>query len=133
MHEGRREAVILLRIIHAGFDAGIFKSAVRLLMIKRVALSGQTSRSTHYGRAPKLTEVLSHAAGFVGILGTGRQIIQINVEVTGNKEIEPAIAIVIAPGRAVAPPLARHADLFGHVCKRAVTVVVIKPRDTEVA
>ena len=80
-----------------------------------------------------MTKVLSHATGFVCILRTRRQIIQINVEVAGNEKIEPAIAVVITPGRAGAPALARYTELLGHVCKRAVTVIVIEPRNSEVA
>src|SRR5439155_21762407 len=133
MHERGREAVILLRIIDAGFDAGVFKSAIGFLMIKRIALSRQTSRSTHHGRPAKLAEVLSHAAGFVGIFRTRRQIIQINVEVTGNEKIQPSVAIIIAPGGAGAPALTRYADLLSDVCKRAVAVIVIQPRNSEVA
>src|SRR5205823_2128817 len=133
MYERGREAVILLRIIDAGFDAGVFKSAIGSLTIKRVALSRQTSRSTHHGRAAKLAEVLSRAAWFVGIFRTRRQIIQIDIEVTGNEKIQPSVAIIIAPGRAGAPALTRHAGLLSDVRKRAVAVIVIQPRNSEVA
>src|SRR5204862_560549 len=116
-----------------GLDAGGFKSSTGFVMKKPVGLPRQTSRSTHHGRAAKLAEVLSHSAGFVGIFRTRRQIIQVDIEVTGNEKIQPSVAIIIAPGRAGAPALTRHADLLSDVCKRAVAVIVIQPRNAEVA
>src|ERR1051326_838078 len=133
MHERRREAVVFLRIVDPGLHAGIFKCAIRFLVIECVALSGETSWSTHHRGAAKLTEVLSGAARLAGIFRARRQIIQIDVQIAWDKKIEPAVPIIIAPGGSRAPTLARDPDFFCHVRKSSIAVVMIEPRDTKVA
>src|SRR5215467_5815596 len=59
--------------------------------------------------------------------------VEIDMHVTGHKQIETSIAIVVAPGCACAPTLARDTHFFSNVGERAVAVVAIKTRDAEVA
>ena len=95
-------------------------------MIERVALAGQAPRSAHHRSAAKLTEVLTHTPGLAGLGGTARQIGEINFQIAGNEKIQSAIAVIVAPRRACAPALARHSELFRHIGKRAVAIVVIE-------
>src|SRR5258708_34829392 len=99
-------------------------------MIERVALSGQTARPAHHRRAAKLAKVLPHTAGLVRFGRASRQIVQIDFEITGHEKIQSAIAVVIAPGRAGAPTFARDSQLFRHVRKRSISVVMVETRDT---
>jgi hypothetical protein len=52
--------------------------------------------------------------------------IQIVVNVTGNKEVEAAIAIVIAESRSRGPIPERHARFLGNVGERSIMIVVIE-------
>src|SRR6185295_7911750 len=45
------------------------------------------------------------------------------VEIPGDKQIQPSIAIVIEEGRARAPAFARDASLRGHITKMTPSVV----------
>src|SRR5258708_29453965 len=133
MDECRRKTIIQLWIIDSGLDTHIFKGAIRFLMIKSVSFTFQSPRSTQNRHTPKLAEVLSHISGLGSLGGAGRQVVEIEIEVAGNKKIQSAIAIIIAPGRASAPTFARNAQLLSHVGEGTVAVVVIKPRDAKVA
>ena len=48
------------------------------------------------------------------------------MQVAGDEKIEPAIAVVVAPGCAVAPVAQRHAGFLGHVGEGAVVVVAVE-------
>ena len=95
-------------------------------MIERVALAGEPARSAHDRRAAKLTEVLTHTRRLARFRGTARQIVEIYFNIAGNEKIQPAIAVIITPGGASAPTLARHAQSLRHVGKGTVAVVVIE-------
>src|SRR5262249_38377740 len=123
------ETIILLRIVHARLDAHVFKRAIRLLVIKRIAFTGQSTWAAHHRRTAKLA---TSTTGLSNITRARRQIVEIDLNVTRNEEIEPSITIVIAPTRARAPAFARDAQLLCDVGERAVAVVAIKSRDTEV-
>src|SRR5436305_14172103 len=119
--------------MHACLLADIFKGAVGFLVIERILLAFQAARAAHHRHAAKLAEGLRYAARLAHLIGTRRRIVYVEFEVAGNEKIKPAIAIVIAETRARAPAFARHAELFSDIRKRAVAVVVIQPRDAEVA
>ena len=44
-----------------------------------------------------------------------------------DEEVEPAVVVVVAPGRPLGAPLVGHAGRGGDVVERAVAVVVIEP------
>ena len=48
------------------------------------------------------------------------------MNVAGNKEIEAAVAVVVAPGCAGRPVAERDAGLFGDIGKGAVVIVVVE-------
>ncbi len=48
------------------------------------------------------------------------------VDVAGDEEIEPAVAVVVAPGGAGGPVAERDAGFFGDVGEGAVVVVVVE-------
>src|SRR5215831_55609 len=108
MHKSGREAVILLRIIYAGLDADVFKSAVGLLVIERVTLSRQSARSAHYGDTTELAKILTYTPRLGRVGRVWRQIVEIYLNVSRHKQIQTAIAIVITPRGARAPPFASH-------------------------
>src|SRR5258706_12010978 len=43
------------------------------------------------------------------------------------------MAIIVAPRASSPPTLARHSELLSHISKSSISVVVIKPRNAEVA
>src|SRR5262249_44830909 len=53
------------------------------------------------------------------------------IDVVGDEEIEPAVAVVIEEGRARAPPRIADARLAGDVAERPIAVVVEEHRRTE--
>src|SRR5439155_1444043 len=81
----------------------------------------------------KLAEVLTDTAGLPGFARIWRQIVKIDLRVTWNKKIEPPVAVIITPGGPSTPTLARYAKLLSHISKSSITVVVIEPRNAEVA
>ena len=48
------------------------------------------------------------------------------VQIIGNKEIQPAVTVVIDPSRARTPARIVHARLFGYVGEGSVSVVVVE-------
>ena len=51
---------------------------------------------------------------------------QVVVDVAGDEEVEPAVAVVVAPGCAGGPVAESDAGLLGNVGERAVVVVVVE-------
>ncbi len=133
VNKRRAKAIVLLRIVYPCLDAHVFKRAVRFLVIERVTFAGQSARTAHHRHAAKLAEVLSDAAGFSCFARTWRQVVEIDLNVTGNKKIEAPVAVVIAPACSGAPTFARDAGFVRNVGKGAVAVVAVKTRDAEVA
>src|SRR6266545_1486384 len=124
MDEGRAETIILLRIVNARPCTYVLKAAVRLLVIERIAFSGQTTWSTHYRDAAKLTEVLTYTGRLPCLAWTRRQIIKVDFGIPGNEEVEPAIAVVVAP----APTLVCQARFVGYILKFPAAQVTIERR-----
>src|SRR5262245_33473535 len=133
MHPSRSEAIIFLWIINSGFRADIFKCAVRLLVIKSIALSLQSAWTTHHRHSAKLTKVLNDATWLCGFRWVWWKVVQINLRVAWNKQIQTPVTIVISEACACTPALTRNTQFFRHVSKCAVAIVVIKTRHAEVA
>ena len=76
----------------------------------------------------KLAEGECHRA-----IRRGGLMIEIVVHVAGHKQIEPPVAIVVSPGRAVRPVPQRDTGLFGNIAKRPVVIVVVEAVLAEVA
>src|SRR5215471_7466109 len=87
-----------------------------------VALAWQSARSAHHRKAVKLAEGKRHAA-----IVRLRLMIQVVMHVSGNEQVKPSIAVIVAPSRAVRPVAERHTSFLGHVSKRAVVIVAIEP------
>src|SRR5437870_3412106 len=133
MDERGRETIVFLRIVDACLHAHILESTVRLLMVEGIAFSGQTAWSTHHRHTAKLTKVLTYAARLVCLGGTPGKVVQVDLHVARDKQIQPAVSVVIAPGRSRAPAFARYTNFLRNVSERTVTVVVIQTRNAEVA
>ena len=62
-----------------------------------------------------------------------RRILEVVMHVAGDKQIELAVTVIVAKGRAVGPVAERHAGLFGNVGEGSVMVVVIETVLSEIA
>ncbi len=87
-----------------------------------IALARQTARTTHHVNPTKLAEPRRDAA-FAG----DRRIVGIEFDVAGNKQVEEAIVVVIAPGCARRPSAQRDSSLFSDVGESTVMIVVVEP------
>ena len=90
-------------------------------MEEMVALARQAARPAHHIDSAKLAEI-----GRDGALSRDRRMVGIELHISRNKQIEPPVVVVIAPGRARGPASQRHACLLGDVGKSTVVVVVIE-------
>src|SRR5271167_17689 len=91
--ENRRQTVIAAGIGNAGLHAHIGESAIAVVVKQMIALARQPARAAHDRDATKLAEPRWYAA-----LTGNRRIVGIELHVAGNKEIEEAVVIVVAPG-----------------------------------
>src|ERR1035441_8592057 len=48
------------------------------------------------------------------------------MNISGDKQIQPAVAVVIAPGCTIGPVAQRHSSLFRYICKGSVMIVVVE-------
>src|SRR5712672_1280215 len=97
MNEGRAEAIVLLRVVNSGQTTDVFKSSVGFLMIESVTFSGQTTRTKHYRHAAKPTEVLFQARRSGNFARTWGEIVEIDLNIPGNKEVQPSVSVVVSP------------------------------------
>src|SRR5580700_5871884 len=65
-------------------------------------------------------------------IATSRLVLHIVVEITGDKEIEPSIPVIIAPRRAIGPVSESHSSLLGDIGKCSVMIIAVQPVLTEV-
>jgi hypothetical protein len=72
-----------------------------------------------------LAEVLTYSARLRSVGRIRRQIVKVDLDISGDKQIQTPIPIVITPRRAGAPGFARHTQFFSDVGKGSVTVIVI--------
>ena len=59
-------------------------------------------------------------------------VVNVIMDISGDKQVQPAVAIVIAPGCSVRPVAQRHSSLFRNIGKRSVMIVVVETVLTEV-
>src|SRR5207237_1309774 len=99
--------------------AHIRERAVTIVVKQLDESCGQTSRTTIDRHAFPAT---------VRVLARLRQLVERGVQIRGNKEIQPAVAIVVDPraAGAVTDCLLLEAGLLGDVGKRSITVVVVQ-------
>src|ERR1700727_910489 len=121
INQHRRQAVISPGVGDASLYAHISKSTVAVVVKQMVALARQAARTAHHGDSAKLTEPGRDAA-----LASDGRIVGIELYVTGNEEVEEAIVVVIAPGRARRPAAESDSGLFRDVGKRTVMIVVVE-------
>src|SRR6202167_6570111 len=88
-----------------------------------VALAGQPARAAHYGDPAKLAE-----PGWKPSFAGDWWIIGVEFHIARNKQIQEAIVIVVAPGRARGPSTQRDSSLFRDVGKGSVVIVVVEAR-----
>ena len=80
----------------------------------------QAARAAHDAYAAELAEAEREA------FAAGRADSTVVVDIAGNEEVEPAVAVVVAPGGAGGPVAERDAGLFGNIGEGAVVVVVVE-------
>ena len=117
----RRESVVLVLVFNAGFGRHIGKSAVAVVVEQVVGLALQAARAAVDGGAAVLAEGIAH--GFAA--GDG-QVVAVEVDVAGDVEIEQAVSVVVAPGRAGRPVAERYAGCFRNISEGSVVIVVVE-------
>ncbi len=122
--EHRAQPVIAGLVGHSGLHAYVGEGAVAVVVEEMIAFAGQAA-----GTAANL--FAAEGAERVGrIAGTGGgQMLRVVMEVPGDKQIEAAVAIVIAPGGAGVPGRGigqSHAGFLCNVGKCAVVIVVVE-------
>src|ERR1039458_10814920 len=55
------------------------------------------------------------------------------MHIAGNEKVQPSVAVIVAPCRAVGPIAQSHTGLLGHVRETTVMVVVVEPVLAEVS
>ena len=114
----RGEAVALLRIGDAGLLRDIGEGSVAVVVVEIV------------GRALEAARAALHLDSlvFAGVFGAeGGHVVEVEVDVMGNEEVGPAVAVVVAEGSAGGPlRVAGEAGGFGHVGECAVAIVAIQ-------
>ena len=101
----------------ASFVRHVLERAIALVAIERVAGAGQPARAALNGDAVELAELA---------LAELRQRLEPHVDVVGDEQVEPAVAVVVGERRAGRPSRIADAGLLGHVRERPVTVVAIQ-------
>src|SRR5258708_8040985 len=116
------EAVVAFGI-NAELLRDIGESAVTVVVVKTIARALQSARPAIYRDAPILAEET---------IAELRQVVDIQVDVVRDIEIEVAIVVVVAYGRAGSPPLGvGDAGLRGDVSECAVVIVAVKSGNVE--
>src|SRR5271154_447728 len=87
-------------------------------MKQQIGFAGHTPRAALHQHALEAAE-----AGIVAELG---QVVHIDVDITRDKKIHAAVAIVVSPGGASAESACAHAGLVGYILKLAVAQIVIE-------
>src|SRR6476646_5630989 len=96
-------------------------------MEQMIVFARQPSRSTHHCDATGLAEIRRNCA-----LPCNGWMIGVELHITGNKQIELSVVIVIAPGGSGRPAAQSDSRLHCNVGKCAVMVVVIETITPEV-
>ena len=106
-----------IRIGDAGLDRHVLERAVAFVVIERVAGTRQSARAALHGDAVELAELAFAELG---------QRVEPDVDVVGDEQVEPAVAVVVGERRAGRPPRIADAGLRGDVRERPVVIVAIQ-------
>ena len=107
----------------------IFRDARRLGDIGKGAVAVVVKERMEAGREAARTAVHPHVPEHAVLVLSGlRRAVRIEIEVVGDEQVEPAVAVVVDPGAARAPmrPILADAGFLGHIGERAVPVVVVQ-------
>src|SRR5215471_19311268 len=107
----RAEAVIFVGIINAGFLGHLFECAVATIVKKQVGLPEHAPRSALDGDSLKAAVLL--------IFAEVRKIVHVEVNIAGDKQVDVAIVIVVAPGCARAEACGGYAGFISDILKLA--------------
>src|SRR3981081_52327 len=121
VNKDRRQAVVTPGVGNAGLHTNVGKGPIAVVVKQMIALARQSARAAHHRDSAKLTKPRRK-----GALASDRRIVGIEFRIAGNKEIEKAIVIVIAPGCARRPAPQRDSSLFSDVGERTVMIVVVE-------
>ena len=106
--------------INAEFFRDIGEGAVTVVVVETIARALQPARPAIYRDAPILAEQT---------VAELRQIVDVQVDVVRDIEIEVAVVVIVAEGRAGSPALGvSDAGFRGDVGERAVVVVAVESR-----
>ena len=122
-----------MRIIDSSSPAYVLKCSVRFLPVESIPLALQAARPAKNGHTPVLANALILRARPARHVRARRQVIQIELDISGDEEVQQAVAVVISPCCPCAPTLSSDARFLSGVGKRSVSVIAIQARDTVVA
>ena len=107
-----------LWICHSGRFRHLSEGSIAVVVIERVRRPLQAARATLHGYAVIL-------AGWLG--AEFRQVLEIQIYVVGDKQVGPAIPVIVAKGRARRPAgVNAQPCLGGYIAEGAVVVVAEK-------
>ncbi len=117
VHPHDTESVVANVIMDARFDGNFLKGAITTIMIEEVAFAFETPGTT-------LNENALEAAEFVAAkLG---EIVHVEMRIARNKQIDEAVAVVVAPGRASHESAAADSGFFGDILELAIAKAVVQ-------
>ena len=122
LDKNRREPVVLVLVLHACLHRHVGKRSIAVVVEQMVRLALQSARAAVHRRAAILAVGVAHRLG-----PRNRQVVAVEVHIAGHVQVQPPVAVVVAPCRARRPVAQRHAGLLRHIGKRSVVVVVVKP------
>src|SRR5258708_5611431 len=111
-------AEVMLGVVHACRFRNVLEGAIAAIVKQEIRLAGKSPRSTLH-HDPAETAKLIVAAEF-------RQLVDVDEYVSRHKQINPPIAIEVAPCRACTESADPHTGFFSHVFKPAVAKVPIE-------
>ena len=114
---GCAQAVIFFGIVNPSFFRHFFKGAVAAVVVEQIGFSLHAPRPALHRCTFELAELGRAESG---------QIIHVDVNISGDEQIDVSVAIVVRPGRARREPAAAHSSFVGYVFESAIAFVAIE-------
>ena len=109
-------------IVHAGSLGYVRERAIPIVVEQKIASTFQTSWTALHGEAVILAGFARTKFG---------KVIEVEVDVVGNEEVYPAVAVIVPKGGAGGELYVIKAGLFGDIGEGAVAVVAVEDNSAE--
>ena len=119
--ENGREAVAKLRVGDGSVKADVGEGAVAIVVEKVIGFTEKAEWAAKNIHAAILTR-----AGWNATLSSENGMVDVEVHVTGDEEIEKAVAVEVSPGWSGGPAAESYAGFFGDVGEGAVVIIVVE-------